>query len=254
MQSIPPCRIIVVNDGSTDGTAEILRSREEEGEIEAITIIRSKTRIGHIQQIRNVGLALLANDQVDWIYSGDSDILLEPDYCKTIMQAAESEGAYIASGQPGKQRALLPFDGCQMIRHKWLRKHGMTLKWESVYICTAALLDDHNTLLCRDLIATEVRDERVTKPERAYKQGQIAALMGARSWQQAYATLGASRWSGLRAGLAYFHGSLTARREVSREMAGMYRKLMKNAMLQSRLGRSKMFKLKGKNVVCRPTD
>ena len=138
-QSTKPYRVIVVDDGSTDSTPEILGTMPV-----TVKKLPDHDRGGTVysntlSDVRNAGLACIRNDPVDWVYTGDADIVLPPRYCESIMRHAGERGAYIAAGIIGDSLDYLPMQGCQMIKHGWLKSVGMETKWESIYICVKAL-------------------------------------------------------------------------------------------------------------------
>ena len=97
-QTIRPYRIVVVDDGSTDATPDILR--EMPVDVKRLPIHGDKHDVYYdtLHDIRNAGLVVVRDDPVDWVYSGDADITLPPKYCETIMNQAEKCGAYIGAG------------------------------------------------------------------------------------------------------------------------------------------------------------
>jgi len=73
-QSLPFAEIIVVDDGSTDNTLEVLAPYA--GRVQVIQIVK-----GGVQRARNMGVAAAKGD---YIVLCDSDDLLEKDYVSTI--------------------------------------------------------------------------------------------------------------------------------------------------------------------------
>ena len=123
-----------------------------------------------LAEVRNVGLACVRNDPVDWVYSGDADIILPPNYCEIIMNHARENNAYIGAGTVDNKDEL-PQDGCRLIVHGWLKSVGMETKWESIYLCIMALVHGKNTLV-RHAADCTVTLQRAfdNSPDRQYRK------------------------------------------------------------------------------------
>ena len=257
-QSIKPYRIIVVDDGSTDSTPEIL------GTMPA-TVKRlpdhdrgSTVYCNTLSDVRNAGLAYIRDDPVDWVYSGDADIVLPPRYCESIMRHAGERDAYIAAGIIGDKLDYLPMEGCMMIRHNWLKSVGMETKWESIYLCVKALAQGKSTLVCHTGDCTVVSQRRTGQswmPERMYNRGKLGKRMGMPLGYALFRSLRIILGNEAR-GRTFYKGWFDAKMEVSREMSRTYRMLLKDDILCRRLGRfgyrSKMFHACSEGMICHP--
>lgn len=85
-QTFYDMQIIVVNDGSTDNTHSILRRLEKmDSRIEVVCQDN-----GGVSKARNKGLDLVKGE---WILFIDSDDVVRPDYCETMLNAAISSRA-----------------------------------------------------------------------------------------------------------------------------------------------------------------
>ena len=80
-------RLICVNDGSTDATAQILQRWQEKGSL-TVTVIHQEN--GGVSRARNRGLK-----EVDtkWVAFLDADDIYHPDYLKALLDAAEAVDA-----------------------------------------------------------------------------------------------------------------------------------------------------------------
>lgn len=84
-----PVEVIVVNDGSTDGTAELLAS---------YAIVHPEVRVATVEnggpsRARNIGLALATGR---WVAFCDSDDWIDPGCYRTAVESAERVGAGVA--------------------------------------------------------------------------------------------------------------------------------------------------------------
>ena len=149
-QSIPPYRVVVVDDGSTDDTPRILSTLP----VDVKHTHHSGSRYIHktitIPEVRNVGLREVVNDPVDYLYSGDADIIIPPRYCEEIMTHAERHGAVVAGGIEPDKYIDLPMEGSQMFHRGWFAATGCELRWESIFICVKAWCDNLPTLVRHD--------------------------------------------------------------------------------------------------------
>ena len=251
-QSISPYRVVVVDDCSTDATSEILNKMP-------VTV----KRIPHKEfvagethaEIRNVGYAYIKDDPVDWVYSGDADIILPPKYCETIMKHAEENDAYIGAGIIHDLDEL-PMAGCCMIKHDWLRSIGMKTKWDGIYLCIMALSEGKNTLVRHAddcTVVTQRPSGSRYANQRKYGKGRIVRRMGASPGIVLWGAVVCAKRYGLREGIKFLQGGFGTKVEVSNEMKQMYRVWVKNDYLR-RFGRHhRMLDKRGHNLICHPT-
>lgn len=92
-QSVADIEVIAVDDGSTDGSLDMLRA-----------FAARDPRLKILVNERNCGQAGALNRGIDvstgrWIAFLDSDDALAPDFCKTLLAAAETSGADIIKGR-----------------------------------------------------------------------------------------------------------------------------------------------------------
>ena len=258
-QTIRPYRIVVVDDGSTDATPDILREMPVDVKHLPVHDDKHDVYYGTLHDIRNAGLVVVRDDPVDWVYSGDADIILPPKYCETIMNHAEKYGAYIGAGIEKNKYDQLPMDGCRMIKHNWLRSEGMTTKWESIYLCVKALAAGHRTMVryTDDCVVTSQRPTGTAYAANSqYNQGTLTRKMGAPipyvCWKAGVLT----KSRGIRAGLLFLRGWGSAKIEVPDHMQRSCRQLLNEYLmvrLFGRLGRrQRMFRMYDGSMVCGP--
>lgn len=260
-QTIRPYRIVVVDDGSTDATPDILR--EMPVDVKRLPVHDDKHDVYHdtLHNIRNAGLVVVRDDPVDWVYSGDADIILPPKYCETIMNQAEKCGAYIGAGIEKNKFDQLPMDGCRMIRHNWFRSEGMSTKWESIYLCVKVLAAGHRTMVryTDDCVVTSQRPTGTAHAaNRQYNQGALMRKMGAPIPYVCWKVGVLTKSRGIRIGLLCLRGWWSAKVEVPDHMQRSYRQLMNEYMMArlfGRLGRrQRMFRMYDGSMVCGTGD
>jgi len=87
-------RIVVIDDGSTDGTADRMRELAESAPV-PVDVIRHDSRRGQPAS-RTTGLAKASTD---WVLFGEDDVWLSADYCSTLLREARELGAHIIAGR-----------------------------------------------------------------------------------------------------------------------------------------------------------
>ena len=262
-QSIKPYKIVVVDDGSTDTTPDILSAMP-------VTIKKLQDHktggsvyLNKLSDIRNTGYAYVRDDPVDWIYSGDSDMVLPPRYCETIMRHAEDNRAYIGAGIMEGQRDELPMEGCQMIKHSWFKSVGMCTKYDSVYLCIKALVSGHNTLVCysKDCIVIPQRAVGTNHTSSSwYNSGRAVRNMGMPIhllFLTATTHIISSRKKNFTKAFKYCQGGLNAQVTVPENMASIYKTMIRENLVRhlrigSRRHHHKMLDMQGEDMVCHP--
>ena len=144
-QSVPPYRVVVVDDGSTDKTTAILRKLG----VDVVTLPphnESKMHSSKLAEVRNSGYKEIRQDPVDWIYSGDTDIILPSRYCETLMQVATETDVYVGGSLPSK-RNIMPIEGHCMMRARWFNHVDTRTNQESIYLGLTALDSGYNSLV-----------------------------------------------------------------------------------------------------------
>lgn len=94
MQTVPAAEIVVVDNRSTDATAELVRSVMEENPQAPITLIAQSDAQGLIPT-RNLGLDVATGDVLGRI---DADSILEPNWVEQVQAAFMDESIAAATG------------------------------------------------------------------------------------------------------------------------------------------------------------
>lgn len=92
-QSYPRIQLILVDDGSTDGSGEICDAFAAQDH--RILVMHQPN--GGVSKARNTGLELATEE---WIMFVDSDDYVEVDYCRRMLDAATLDGADIVIARP----------------------------------------------------------------------------------------------------------------------------------------------------------
>jgi glycosyltransferase involved in cell wall biosynthesis len=123
-QKLSPYRIIIINDGSTDRTLEILNS------FKGIEIINRKRKASaefftaEEPKIINDGLEKLANEsECKYIMNLDADHVLNPDYLLKIISEMEKEpNLVVCSGVIEGEYFVIPVHSGRVYRYDYLKQ------------------------------------------------------------------------------------------------------------------------------------
>lgn len=125
-QDLKPYRVIVVNDGSTDKTGEILSKFSE---VEVITNpVRESSHLGDkkLAAVMNQGLKKLHEDNsCEFVWMLDGDLMFEQNYTQRIIQCMQQDNAVISSGVIKGEYSTVPRGGGRIIDCTFLRQIGM---------------------------------------------------------------------------------------------------------------------------------
>jgi glycosyltransferase involved in cell wall biosynthesis len=145
-QTTPPSLVVVVNDGSTDGTGELLREHKDGFAFE-LTVVELPPHDGsyvgrpELARVINRGLSVIGSRKhfVSYVMKIDGDHLLPPSYVESILSKMDAEPRLaVASGYiAGERFTERSPRGSGMVARTdfWLRANGLRFPleygWES---------------------------------------------------------------------------------------------------------------------------
>ena len=165
-QTLLPSRIIVVNDGSSDKTSQILADASD-----AHPFIRTLDRPDRGYDIRrvpsniNLALASASDLQVEYLLISGDDCTYPPDYVESLIsRMGKDTRIAVASGRPSQSGMLSqehsPSGSGRIVRISFLRDVGSRFPiragWEAWLLFRAAQLG-LRTVLFSDLMYTHAR-------------------------------------------------------------------------------------------------
>ncbi len=165
-QSIQPTKIVVVDDGSTDGTHEILSAYSQK--YQQIKVIDRPNEGYDIRRVpKNINLSLQSNIELETNYtmiSGD-DCEYPTDYCESVMGImAQNPRLAVASGNPSqfglRTYEHTPSGSGRIIKTTFLTEIGFKFPvkagWEA-WLLYVALQSGYQTKLLKGISYIHVR-------------------------------------------------------------------------------------------------
>lgn len=188
-QTVPPKTYIVVDDGSTDKTPNIIKAYEDQGVIYyRLEGIRTGVKSYDICRAVNMGQRLALKHVPDWdfLLKLDADSRIPMSYAETMMRYMENDGALgIVSGSIHNRNSLegRPSDGAKLFRRRcWDAIGGMdyVLGWDTHAIIKCNMAG-YKALNTGDPY-TEMRSSRRQTPQKWYQSGVTRFILGFPIW------------------------------------------------------------------------
>ena len=163
-QDLRPYRIIVINDGSTDSTRQIVASSFPEAELINMPV-RNENHLGRkeIPQTINRGLVRLhSDDKCEYVWLSGGDLVFPRHYSKEIVLRMKRDSAVVTSGSIENEFSTEPRGGGRIVDAGFWKQLGMLYPenygWEGYLVLKACSLG-FKVDVYQDLI---VRTQRVT--------------------------------------------------------------------------------------------
>ena len=126
-QDLKPYRIIVVDDGSTDNTENIIKSYSNIELIKLENKSKYEPTKKKLAEVINAGLHRLRNDfQCTFVMKTDADVILPKNYLSEIIKKMEEDPKIaICSGIIENEKSSIPRGGARIVRMDFWRKIGL---------------------------------------------------------------------------------------------------------------------------------
>jgi len=145
-QTYLPKKILVVNDGSTDKTAEILKKFEEDYP-DLVKVIHTDSKTRDYSRLPRLWNMCLKKDY-DYHMVGAGDLVYEKDYVEILMnELNKNQNLVICSGDMEPFKAIAPHGGGRLVKQsfffKYYEKYPEIMGYESE-ILHRALFNDYD--------------------------------------------------------------------------------------------------------------
>ena len=124
-QTVPPDRIYVMNDGSSDNTGKILREYEKQGIVEYMGHEMEHSphlftdKFNHSQH----RVMFHSMTEADYIMCMDADLVVEKDYVERIVKYMQRDNVKISAGRVLELRHIMPYEAGMVIDVEWLKQY-----------------------------------------------------------------------------------------------------------------------------------
>ena len=242
-QSIPPNKILVLDDGSTDSTGAILDSMSD---VEVKHVAPHPSHIGSVaMRERQSNLMIQASKDTDYVVSVDADTTLLPEYMERITHRMRQDNVMVACGTDSSEPRIISAESGMVADANWFRT--ATPPFPSAVIVAYAVLDGYQSAVYRDIKLVYRRKTGTNYSKAQYMdRGAIKRRYGYPMLVVLYDTLTTRSFSVLQ-------GYITSREEPESESVRKWFRRFCYARMREKIGlRTDMFKRTSTGVYILP--
>ena len=151
-QTIPPTRIHVVDDGSSDATGQILDAAADKDMVISHVPSHPSQILEPIFNIRQHKLMYEAAQGADYILCLDADTIIPPDYMARMTSRMESDGVMVAGGVMQGDSYIMPAESGMAINAAWLRSHTRLPELSLGWLGPESVAAGHPTIAYTDIM------------------------------------------------------------------------------------------------------
>ena len=151
-QTIPPTRIHVVDDGSSDATGQILDAIPGEDMVVSHVSSRSSQDFGLAFDTKRHKLMYEAAQGADYILCLDADTTIPPDYMARMTSRMESDGVVVAGGMARGLSHIMPPESGMVINAAWLRSYTRLPTFSVGWLGAESVAAGHPTITYTDIV------------------------------------------------------------------------------------------------------
>lgn len=182
-QKLPPYRIIVINDGSTDDTKKILSKFPTIELIDRPVRNESYLARKELAETINLGLSKLHNDEkCEYVWMVGGDLIFPPEYTCEIIKRMERDSVAISSGVIEGEFSIEPRGGGRIVDWQFWKKIGMLYPvnygWEGYLLLKANSLGYKTTSYPDIVISTQRKTGTKFNPKLYYYYGLALKALG----------------------------------------------------------------------------
>ena len=144
-QTMPPARIHVINDGSTDSTGQILDGMDD---VIVTTVLPHPPQHSDLSFItRRYKLMREASNGMDYVLSMDADTEIPSNYMERITKRMRLDNVTVTCGTDPMMPKTFPVEPGMVIDVKWLNTHSVLPAYTLTFLTAESVIDDHPSIV-----------------------------------------------------------------------------------------------------------